>query len=658
MDFESLEKWDRSELQEVINADVQYPSSVMALMLWAIMSMHHDNNSIPVTFTEKTPGNDWATGGRRYSKGGHSLQNAPKWLRRRVSPRDAIEIDIVNCHPTIFYHHCYSLADLNSLKYYNNNRDTVLDDISLELHKSKSEIKRTVCAIINGGSWRRLLDIDKAIKCKYLDVLQSEVRAAREILLCSPELCLMKRQIKDSIGDDSVASKALSLFLQREERKAIDAIIDECMRRDIQVGSILHDGIIIYSERQDDICEIMSSVITLAVGFPMHCKTQSLNPIASDFNPYPSADRRHSRILYKDDQYVSTPVFSVDEKCICIKAGMGSGKTHAMLDFFKTQFKHKERALLITGRINQADSLEGLFTKSEDGSKISVVEDAMGNQINVYLYNDCEDSVFLRKKQPGIFIIQWESLHKIMDETNSYYGFNYLFIDEVRTVINQSCSAITNKNKLRVNMNLFKDICQKTMTIMMDADILIDDAVKNLVYKSNGGFWEDDEVRFEVYTRQSMDRQIKICSDEDKWLASLIESVETSKREREGGFKAPTFVAVRSKRAMHDIIYSICGESKPEFLSNGIAYFSSESTSLIMSSWKDINKFITDNEVDLIITTSKVTVCADIQVPIRKCYVHASSQGFLLQTIFLYYNNNKHWSIIPTYLHCFIGAFA
>jgi hypothetical protein len=417
----------------------------------------------------------------------------------------------------------------------------------------------------------------------------------------------------------------------------IDIIIRELPFFDLTLGSLLHDGVLVYSSARAFgvglvdyplICKHMEISIARETGYHTVIKHKSYTPLASDTVPYTPRLAPIGSTVTLGDRYVNTPKFKDGERCICIKAGMGSGKTFAMLDFFRTQFTHKQRALLVTGRINQADSLEGLFTRfDEDGNRTSTLIDAGGHTINIYLYNNSEDSPTLRTNQPGIYIIQWESLHKLRDNTNSYHGFHFLFIDEVRTILNQSCSVVTNKSNLRINMNLFRDICSKTQTIMMDADLLIDSTVKSLVFKEFGGFWEKHEVRVESYTTQSMPREIVLEPSDTRWLNELIESVKSSRRLREAGAKSPTFVSVRSKRVMHEILFAVTGATRPDFLSSGVAYFSSESSSNVMSAWKDINGFIRDNDVDLIITTSKVTVCADIQEPMRKCFVHAASSG-------------------------------
>jgi hypothetical protein len=622
------ERWSRPELISAINERIAYPSPVRCLMMWALLTTTTDSNSIIVEFTSNTPNNQWALKGRRYAKGGHSLQNAPKWLRRRVSPPGTVEIDIVNCHPTFFYYATKDMHHMLRLKYYLDHRDATLHSISQQTGKTPKEVKSAICALLNGGGWRNVLGVAGNVNCDYLSLLQQEVRAARSKFLDTRDMKNLISEISDVHGLINAENKAMSLYLQIEERRAIDNIMTVCELEGVEVCSLLHDGLLAMNVRDDDdFIEKCQLIIKENQNVDIQLKIQSMAPQPSDYHPYKSSDIVNCNVTYKDDIHVTTPKFSPEEKCICIKAGMGSGKTWAMMDFFKTQFSSKERALLITGRINQADSLEGLLTDVRDGLRVSTIEDEKGDSINVFLYNDIDDAGSIHSNLPGIYIIQWESLHKLTNDLNCYHGFNYLFIDEIRTVLNQSCSAMTNKSRLRMNMNLFKDMCLKTKVVMMDADLLIDEAVENLLFKKKGGFWEDHEVRIESYTHQSMHRSINIELDEARWLQEVKNSFDESKKRRLEGDKCPTLVVVRSKRSMHDIIHALCNDPKPQFLDNGIAYFSSESSNSVMATWKNINGFINENDVDIIFTTSKVTVCADIQIPILKCFVHAASQG-------------------------------
>jgi len=174
---------------------------------------------------------------------------------------------------------------------------------------------------------------------------------------------------------------------------------------------------------------------------------------------------------------------------------------------------------------------------------------------------------------------------------------------------------------------------------MFDADLLVDNMVERFCLKRLGGIWSDDEIRVEEYIKQSMPRTFRVTNDEEYFTTSILDAVSKAKTGREAtGVSKPVYVACRSKRGMMDLLNVVTGRSDPEFLTGGIAYFSSSSTTKQMSAWEDIDKFISENAIDIILTTSKVTVCADMKSPIAECFIMANSMGGchardLLQTI-------------------------
>jgi len=356
-----------------------------------------------------------------------------------------------------------------------------------------------------------------------------------------------------------------------------------------------------------------------------------LLPTDQDHIPIPQGMKQPSftNVERKPDRYVNTPCFREGERCIAVKAGMKAGKTTAMKQFLETQVSSKERVLLTTGRIQQALSLVGGLTHidQETGERVSDIMTCDGEPFKVYFYRDKEESLSLDR--PGIYICQWESLHcLLMAGENKYKTFDYLICDEIRSTLSQSCVSVTNRGFLRVNMHLFRDICKKTRCLFFDADLLIDDMVERFSLRQLGGVWEQNEIRVEIYSYQSMPRELLITKDEKLFVDALKMHIEKARTYREeGNGSSPVFVACRSKRGMADLLTLLTGKADPAFLEDNIAYFSSASTNKQMANWENIDGFLRNNAVDLMLTTSKVTVCADMQTRTTACFIMANSAG-------------------------------
>lgn len=337
---------------------------------------------------------------------------------------------------------------------------------------------------------------------------------------------------------------------------------------------------------------------------------------------------KFSNIDVKRDQFVCVPVFGENERCIAIKAGMRAGKTTALKRFLSENVTSKQRVLLTTGRIQQALSLMGTLNgvDQETGERSSLVS-CDGEPFRVIYYKDKEE--VLSSDLPGLYICQWESLHCLLkSEDMGYTGFDYLICDEIRATLNQSCVGVTNKDFMRLNLHLFKDVCQKTKCLLLDADLLIDDMIERFALKKLGGVWDDEQIRVEIYTHQSMPRNLELTDDNIFFVNKLRTKIAEAKEYREqSGMSRPVFVACRSKRGMGDILTLLTGTYRPEFLKDGIIYFSSNSSNEEMALWENIDAFISQHAVDVILTTSKVTVCADMNTPVTSCFIMANSHG-------------------------------
>lgn len=655
------EAWSYGGITSVLSGFPLLPSFIIVSLMRIAFGLAVDGliacNTTFSTITEKRPFN---TNGRRYVNG-FSYQTYPKWLRNRCLPDGSFEVDIVNCFPTIIANFCRDKHGCKVLSEYIDRREVYLKSISEILGVDRDFCKRLILVIIQGRNWRYFLAKKLSIRpervraCKFLDDLQCEMEIIRDTILKSSEAVGIKDEFKrNGVFEGWEARKIInmtfSIFLERKERQIMDCMI-EFLRGsfNIQPGTLMHDGFIasfestisgefIQVSRSDQqnipvetVREAVEAHITnkLGVNIKINIKPCS-KPESADVIPQPFTCRStFKNIKYVSDDFVRVPVFNDKERCISIKAGMRGGKTTALVNFLRQTVSSNERVLLTTCRIQQALSLVGGLSHIDiaSGSRVSDIIACDGIPFKVFLYRDKEE--VLSSSSPGIYICQWESLHCLVEaSTNTYKSFDYIINDEIRSTLSQACVGITNKEFLRLNMHIFRDICAKTKCLMFDADLLIDGMVERFCLKQSGGIWAEDEIRVEVYTKQSMPRKFTITDDRLNFIEVLLASISGARESRErDGKSVPVFIACRSKRSLFDLLALITGKTNPEFLENGVAYFSSSSTTAQMSIWENVDNFITENAVDVIITTSKVTVCADMKSKVTGCFIMGNSMG-------------------------------
>lgn len=591
--------------------------------------------------------------GRRFAEA-FSLQTIDGWIRRKVVPRGSFEVDIANCYPSILCGLTKGRVKTPWLTGYITNRQSCIEEICKTLGVKHDIAKELVLVVLNGFSWRFRLaklkgcDIQSVGVCRFLDGLQTEMKDIRQFVKGSTEFKSLKSKIrteKPGEQEERYDTLAFSILLEQKERAILDHLIQSSrIHFGFEVNTILHDGFIVSRATiEGDMIQNGTKVFNVSFvesvlsekaandfGFDIRVKIKPISTNDLD-DEIPRGQRQphFTNIIKKRERFVDMPVFQDGERCIAIKAGMKAGKTTAMKKFLETSVSSKERVLLTTGRIQQALSLVGGLSHVdyETGERVSSINANDGQPFKIYFYRDKEESLSLDR--PGLYICQWESLHCLLSsDENKYRTFDYMICDEIRSTLSQSCVAVTNKSFLRTNMYLFRNICKQTRCLFFDADLLIDEMVERFSLAELGGVWEQEQVRVELYTFQSMPRNLGITKDQKLFVDALKLKIEQARTHRlNGGGSSPVFVACRSKRGMADLLQLLTGEAAPEFLKDNIAYFSSASSSQQMAYWEDIDRFLRDNDVDLMLTTSKVTVCADMQTRITACFILANSNG-------------------------------
>lgn len=172
--------------------------------------------------------------GRVYTKNNKiSLGTLYRRVRHTLSKDYYVDVDIINCQPTILYG-VLSNNNIESkyLDYYINNRDQIFNNIMINYSCKKDTAKEVIIALINGGSKKSWIETNnlknKNLKIdNYLDNLSNELIKARNIIIKNNIDIIEK--IKDYKMKNNKEYKGdytfMSYFLGEYEKRIIEAVI-------------------------------------------------------------------------------------------------------------------------------------------------------------------------------------------------------------------------------------------------------------------------------------------------------------------------------------------------------------------------------------------------------------------------------------------------
>ena len=172
--------------------------------------------------------------GRVYTKNNKiSLGTLYRRVRHTLSKDYYVDVDIINCQPTILYG-VLSNNNIESkyLDYYINNRDQIFHNIMINYSCKKDTAKEVIIALINGGSKKSWIETNnlknKNLKIdNYLDNLSNELIKARNIIIKNNIDIIEK--IKDYKMKNNKEYKGdytfMSYFLGEYEKRIIEAVI-------------------------------------------------------------------------------------------------------------------------------------------------------------------------------------------------------------------------------------------------------------------------------------------------------------------------------------------------------------------------------------------------------------------------------------------------
>jgi len=225
----------------------------------------------------------------------HSLQSINKHVRHSVA-KDLVDLDIVNCHPTLFQLLCKkNNIDCPYIDEYVSNRDIIIDKLENEYNTIKA--KTTILSIMYGCQ-------RKQEWCDWLQGLYTEVHKVMSIIdVIAPESFKLAQRLKKP----NLKGSALSYELCKMERKKLDIMIKYCKVNKIKVSTLCHDGLMLYKEDLMDY-DILAARFTEEIGMNVIVK-----PMDSFINPdyYVNTEISINNLIEKGDMRESDEYFQM-----------------------------------------------------------------------------------------------------------------------------------------------------------------------------------------------------------------------------------------------------------------------------------------------------------------------------------------------------------
>jgi len=231
--------------------------SVVQHQIKSIVHKIGRTNSQVVTYSMKEKGVG------RYWSSCAGMQKLDKRVLRLAAGTNAyFGIDIVNCQPVILEQICWQVGIATPcLSQYNKRRDNILQTTMTDFNVTRKDAKKLFLMIMMGGSfdsWKENLDLEQNDNNR-------EARAFAANL--SLELCSIKTQAMEKFpvpfekcfkmakknhphkSTGAVLSSALALFLQSEERRIMDLVIEFAECRQFQPAVHKFDEVLFYNKK-------------------------------------------------------------------------------------------------------------------------------------------------------------------------------------------------------------------------------------------------------------------------------------------------------------------------------------------------------------------------------------------------------------------------
>lgn len=275
------------------------------------------------------------------------------------------------------------------------------------------------------------------------------------------------------------------------------------------------------------------------------------------------------------------------EDVLFVCSEMGTGKSYQMKDLYEsiiTDFrtKNKEllkhfnvcppRACIITTRVAFAHSMMSLFPTFK-------------------LYTDYDFNPLIYDT-----IIQYESLHRLFDDSNIFDPFDLLIIDESESLLNNSICKTTNGEYLIQNKEIFEMLVKSSKKIYISDAKMTDktlSAINRIV--------PEKSKRVIINEYKNNDKHILLHNNYENWIDQLKTYIRTGKK---------IAITTSSFTEGEKIVETLFKTN--DKLVDKWKFYHQDCDDKMMEDFHDINNVW--NKLDYVIYTPKVTVGADFNV--------------------------------------------
>jgi hypothetical protein len=617
MAFTFIEEWDRTHLQQLLQV-VHEPASRHLL---CSLLQHLDGQFNSVEYEQKY------TDGRYYASY-PSAQSLNGKLRRLYFYNKAIDIDIVNCFPTLLQQICdqlhvpcpYIAAYNQKPKFYQLELSTAVGDVTLSA-------KLYFICMLHGGDLR-ISETEEQLASCYLNAedVYPFVRLIRmefdslfvALRVHYASILEAAKTMAEQAGSTNIQGRFFHLLLSVQENACLMAMKDHASSDGRSLVGLWYDGLMLWHgpedsiERPIDLSEFESAILE-STGFRLSLAIKSLEPTASDREWLGRSQLRANEEIIHNRTYNSSlrvePYADFgpgDKGWLLVSASMGAGKTHQMMLYIKSWFtkKPKCRMLIPTSRIVQSIMYRSLL------GGVSVA----GVPIPVITYREPN---FLKQSQfkPGVVICEYESLHLLLKPTDENpvggcMAFDVVILDEMGGLMSTLISP-TNGFNLVANYTAFCFMARTAKQVLgLCADMFYTPVVPEFVL----GIVPQHMVRAIIYTSQIVARTYIIYPENTslvEWQGLLWDSV----RARQDDMDAPRVaVLTRTKIAVDSFLQQLSTEFENEpNIHEQFVVVTRDTSQSQMERFSQIDTLF-DGKLG-IVASPKITSATDIQLP-------------------------------------------
>jgi len=301
-----------------------------------------------------------------------------------------------------------------------------------------------------------------------------------------------------------------------------------------------------------------------------------------------------------DSEYVDEKKFNTDHKVICVKAGLGRGKSYASIQHIK---QHKyDNIIILTPRRSYARSCCDRMVE--------------GTGLDFQCYLNIKKKII----NNPLIVIQAESLYKL----DIRGGKNLLIIDEVEAFLYQLTSVDTHAENHIKNVETFMSLVKHSSKILA-----LDAFLSNRTLQTFTMLLSKDDISFINYTQKLNQRTVSRIDNVDCFISKLINDLEQGKKIFL--FSSSNTKLLKKKKKVykdHDkddvIINALLPAIREKLPGKNILEFHSNYVSMQL---KNVNEDWDD--ADLVACTSTITVGInhDKKNVFHKLYLYANASS-------------------------------